>query len=116
MGFSHLWIEWITRCVPRGNITPVRKLRKGDLLSPYIFILCMEALVSLLNHAENQDNITGMCVSHTSPPVSYLIVVDDSLFFCQADPCECDEAMKALETYGIASSQCINFEKSFSLW
>ena len=50
------------------------------------------------------------------PPVSYLLVVDNSLFFCKADPRECDEAMKALETYGKASGQCINFEKSFLLF
>ena len=72
MGFSELWIEWIMRCItsvtykvlmngePRGNIVPGRGLRQGDPLSPFIFILCTEALVSLLNQAENQGKITGM--------------------------------------------------------
>ena len=75
MGFSSTWIEWIMRCVssvkyhvlfngqPRGNITPQRGLRQGDPLSPFIFILCTEELVSLLNHAKNQGKITGMRVS-----------------------------------------------------
>lgn len=48
---------------PRGNIFPDRGLRQGDTFSPFIFILCMEALVTLLNHVENHEKITGMRVA-----------------------------------------------------
>ena len=65
---------------------------------------------------ENQRKITGMRVSRASPPLSHLLFVDDSLFFCKAEPRECDEIMKALGTYGKASEQCINFEKSSLLF
>ncbi|XP_056841665.1 uncharacterized protein LOC130494863 [Raphanus sativus] len=79
MGFSETWITWIMRCItsvqyrvlmngqPRGNIIPGRGLRQGDPLSPFIFILCTEALVSFLNHAENQGKITGMRVTRACP-------------------------------------------------
>ncbi|XP_056850940.1 uncharacterized protein LOC130500203 [Raphanus sativus] len=79
MGFSETWITWIMRCItsvqykvlmngqPRGNIIPGRGLFQGDPLSPFIFILCTEALVSLLNHAENQGKITGMRVTRACP-------------------------------------------------
>ena len=75
MSFSETWITWIMRCItsvkykvlmnrqPIGNIVPGRGLRQEDPLSPFIFILCTEALVSLLNHAESQGKITGMCVT-----------------------------------------------------
>ena len=98
MGFSDIWIGWIMRCItsvkykvlmngePRGNIVPGRGLRQGDPLSPFIFILCTEALVSLLNHAENQGKITGMRVARASPSVSHLLFADDSLSFVRRIP------------------------------
>ena len=101
---------------PRGNIVPGRGLRQGDPLSPFIFILCTEALVRLFNHAENQEKITGMRVTRACPSVSHLFFADDSLFFCKAEPRECGEVMKVVRIYGQASGQCINFDKSFLLF
>ena len=85
-------------------------------MSPFIFILCTEALVSLLNHAENQGKITEMHVTRACPSVSHLLFADDSLFFCKAEPRECEEVMKVAGTYGKASGQCINFDKSSLLF
>ncbi|XP_018473827.1 uncharacterized protein LOC108845056 [Raphanus sativus] len=128
MGFSEVWIEWIMRCVtsvkyqvlmngePRGHIVPERGLRQGDLLSPSIFILCTEALVSLLSQAENQGKITEMRAARASPPVSHLLFADNSLFFCKAEPRECEEVMKVVRKYGQTSGQCINFDKSSLLF
>ena len=112
MGFSEIWIGWIMRCItsvkykvlmngePRGNIVPGRGLRQGDPLSPFIFILWTEALVSLLNHAENQGKITGMRVARASPLVSHLLFADDSFFFCKAEFRKCEEVMKVDRKYG----------------
>jgi len=74
----------------------------------------MEGVVSLLNHAENQGKITRMRVARASPSVSHLLFADDSLFFCKAEPRECEEVMKVVRKYEKASGQCINFDK-FSL-
>ena len=57
-----------------------------------------------------------MRVSRTSPPVSHLLFADDRMFFCMAEPRECNEIMKSLGTYGKASGQCINFEKASLLF
>ena len=94
VGFSEVWITWIMRCVTsvkykvlmngqqRGNIVPERGLCQGDSLSLFIFILCTEALVSLLNHAENQGKITRMRI-HTHillyPTFSLLMIVFSSV-------------------------------------
>ena len=70
--------------------------------SIFIFILCTEALTSLLNHAESQGKITGMRITCACPSVSHLFA-DDSLFFCKAEPCECEEVMKVVRKYGKVS-------------
>ena len=128
MGFPETWITWIMCCItsvkykvlmngqPRRNIDMERGLRQGDPLSPFIFFLRTEALVSLLNHAESQGKITGMCVTRPCPSVSHLLFADDSIFFCQVEPRECEEVMKVVKKYGQALGQCINFEKSSLLF
>ena len=79
MRFSETWIAWIMccstsvkykvlmNCQSRRNIVSERGLRQGDLFSSFIFILCREALVSLLNHAKNQRKIKG-CALHAHVP------------------------------------------------
>ena len=128
MGFSETWIDWIMRCIisvkykvlmngePRGNIVPGRGLRQKDPLSHFIIILCTEALVSFLNHAENLGKITGMRVARARPSVSHILFADDSLFFCNAEPRECKEVMKVVRKYEKASCQCINFDISSLLF
>jgi hypothetical protein len=59
-GFADLWIALIMKCVttvsysvlvngiPHGKIHPTRGIRQGDPLSPYLFLICVEGLSSLL--------------------------------------------------------------------
>ncbi|CAA7054626.1 unnamed protein product [Microthlaspi erraticum] len=124
MGFGERWIGWIMKCIksvvykvlingqPRGKITPNRGLRQGDPLSPYIFILCTEVLISNLKRAESVKSLTGLKVARASPPVSHLLFADDSLFFCKASVEESAVLLQILQNYERASGQKINFDKS----
>lgn len=38
--------------VPKGYIKPSKELRQGDLLSPYLFLICVEGLTVLTKQAE----------------------------------------------------------------
>ena len=58
----------------------------------------------------------GMRVTRACPSVSHLLFGDDTVFFCKAEPRECEEVMKVVKKYGQALGQCINFEKSSLLF
>ena len=59
-------------------------LRQGDLLSPYLFLLCAEGFTSLLQKVEMESNIHGVSICRSAPKISHLLFVDDSLLFYQA--------------------------------
>lgn len=48
---------------PLGMIIPKRGIRQGDLLSPYIFILCAEVLSHLLTKAYESNRLKGIKLS-----------------------------------------------------
>ncbi|GAA0148329.1 hypothetical protein LIER_07804 [Lithospermum erythrorhizon] len=66
LGFSEIWINWVMCLVtsvsysflingtPTGFIRPNRRIRQGDPLSPYLFLLCAEVLTCMLREAEGK--------------------------------------------------------------
>jgi len=124
MGFAQKWVDLITFCIssvsykillngsPRGYIKPSRGIRQGDPISPFLFILCTDALVANLKDAEWHGRIQGLQISCASTSTSHLLFDDDSLFFCKADPLQGQEIVKILRTYGEVSGQQLNIAKS----
>jgi len=68
-----------------GNITPTRGLRRGDLLSPYLFLLCVEGLSTLIYEADCNYQISGISICRGCLINTYLFFADDSLLFCKAN-------------------------------
>ena len=113
MGFAEKWVEWIRICIssvsyhvllngePKGNITPSRGLRQGGPLSPFLFIILTEALISQLRGAEEEGRISGVKIARACPSISHLLFADDNIFFCRADVQQCAELMKIIDTYVI---------------
>lgn len=124
MGFSQRWRGLVMQCVtsvsyrfllngkPTPAIKPSRGLRQGDPISPYLFILCSEALSELLREAEEKKRITGLKVCRGAPPISHLLFADDSFSFCQAHVREAHTLKAILNEYESASGQAINYSKS----
>lgn len=124
LGFSPRWIQLIMMCIRSvsyavlvngqsvGCIKPTRGIRQGNPLSPYVFILCAEALSSLLHRAETTGYITGVPTSKREPRLSHLFFVDDSLLFCKANSVEWRRLVRLLDRYETASGQKLNKEKT----
>ncbi|XP_041011394.1 secreted RxLR effector protein 78-like [Juglans microcarpa x Juglans regia] len=111
LGFNTKWINLVMRCVktvsysilingdPKGPIFPMRGLRQGDHLSPYLFLLSTESLISLLHSAKQSHLITGVKICRGAPRLNHLLFADDSLGFCKATQQENENVHNLLEKY-----------------
>lgn len=75
--------------VPIGHILPSRGLRQGDLLLPYLFLICAMGLQGLIHKAESDRLFRGVSICRNGPQVSHLFFADDSVLFCQVKESEC---------------------------
>ncbi len=66
---------------PYGNIVPFRGIRHGDPLSPYFFIVCSEALSTLLQQAERVGELSGVPISRGAIRISHLLFANDVMVF-----------------------------------
>ena len=122
--FAERWIGLVMKCVtsvnyaikvngcPMGSITPFRGIRQGDLLSPYLFLLCAEGLSSLIKAPIAKGGLKGISVCREGPELSHLFFANDSLIFCKASMENCDELQRVLGVYERASGQQLNRAKT----
>lgn len=71
LGFAPLWIKLVMMCVssahyailvngiPTRRIIPTQGIRRGDPISPYLFLFCAEVLNSLLSKADREGDLEG---------------------------------------------------------
>jgi hypothetical protein len=67
-----------------GWITPMKGIRQGNPISPYLFIICEEALSSLLSRANRNGTLRGVPTFKKEPQLNHLLFADDNLLFCGA--------------------------------
>lgn len=111
MGFCDAFTGLIKKCVEtvtyrfkvNGGLTdmiiPGRGLREGDPLSPYLFLLCAEGFLALLQQAERAQHINGISICQGAPQVNHLLFADDSLLFMKANPEAAQEINTILNVY-----------------
>lgn len=122
--FDSTWIKLIMNCVsnastailwngePLPNFNPGRGLRRGDPLSPYLFVLCMERLSNMISNSVNLGLWKGVSVSNNSTPLTHLFFADDLILFGQATATNCMNIISVLELFCNISGQSMNLQKS----
>lgn len=100
-GFCEKWVQWVTQCVstvsfsvnfngePQPFFKPTRGIRRGDPLSPYLFILVADVLSNLMKTTVDDGTIRGIKLNSGCPTLSHLLFADDSIFFLYSTIMEC---------------------------
>jgi hypothetical protein len=124
LGFDDRWVRLIMTYIrtisyailingqSHGHIVPSKGIRQGDPLSPYLFIICAEALSSMLNHAAGLGRISGVPICRGGTRINHLLFADDSLLFGKANLEEWRHIKEILDVYERASRQKVNMEKT----
>lgn len=96
LGFGQKWKGRMKACVrsvtfsvlingvSKGFFKSSRGLRQGDTLSPFLFIVVMEAMSRMIRKAEN-GFLSGFVVRTEGLAISHLQYADDNMIFCGAN-------------------------------
>jgi hypothetical protein len=124
LGFATRWVQLIMMCVtsveyavlvneePCGQIKPKRGLRQGYPISPYLFLLCVEALSAMVTKANDDGILTRVSTSRGGLRISYLFFANDSLLFCRANLSQWGALTNVLRLYEAALGQRLNNNKT----
>ncbi|GKB52572.1 putative RNA-directed DNA polymerase [Tanacetum coccineum] len=124
MSFGVKWRSWIQVCLnsayasvlvngsPTKEFKIERGLRQGDPLSPFLFILAIEALNVAFLEARYKNIFIGVEVGIDKVPISHLQFADDALFIGQWSLLNAKNMSRILTCFHLASGLKVNFNKS----
>ncbi|GKC94258.1 putative RNA-directed DNA polymerase, eukaryota, reverse transcriptase zinc-binding domain protein [Tanacetum coccineum] len=124
MGFSIKWRKWIHGCLNsafasvlvNGSPTKEFKIQKGlcqgDPLSPFLFIIAVEALHVTLQEAKFKNVFEGVKVGCNGVDISHLQFADDALILGKWSLDNAKNLCRILRCFHMASGLKVNFTKS----
>jgi len=94
------------------KFNPLRGLRQGDPLSPYLFVLCMERLGDMIEKSVQDGNWQPLQLSPGGPKISHLFFADDVLLFAKAKYNQAQYITNLLNNFCSISGMKVSLEKS----
>lgn len=89
LGLAQRWVSLVMETITiasysilingelRGFVTSTRRIKQGDLLSPYFFLLCIEGLLALLRKVEENHSLKRIKSSQNEVSISHILFADD---------------------------------------
>ncbi|KAA3473888.1 Retrovirus-related Pol polyprotein LINE-1 [Gossypium australe] len=88
---------------------PSRRVRQGDPLSPYLFVLVMERLGHMIEATMERGSWEPLLLSRKGPISSHLFFANDLMLFCRADDKDVDCLNHVLNSF--CHYSCLHFNR-----
>jgi hypothetical protein len=126
-GFGERWCSWITHCISSVRFSVLINgslsgffgsslgVRQGNLLSPLLFVLVMEAFSRMISAIYYRGLISGFSMGTKEfdrVEVSHLLFANDTLVFCGADASQISHMGALLVCFKAVSGLKVNLSKS----
>ncbi|XP_035843169.1 uncharacterized protein LOC110887759 [Helianthus annuus] len=124
MGFPLRWCAWIKGILssarasvlvngsPTFDFPCFKGMRQGDPLSPFLFLIVMEALSFLINKAVEKGLFKEISLPNSGPCVSHLFFEDDAIIMGEWSTENVKVVIRILRCFYICSGLRMNIRKS----
>ncbi|KAJ0797670.1 putative RNA-directed DNA polymerase [Helianthus annuus] len=124
MRFPEEWCSWIYGVLssarssilvngsPTFEFSCGKGMRQGDPISPFLFIIVMEALSGLVKKACDDGIFTGIKLPNGGPTVSHLLYADDAMIMGEWSDANFKTLKRILRIFYLCSGLKINISKS----
>uniref|UniRef100_A0A251VEZ9 Putative reverse transcriptase domain-containing protein n=1 Tax=Helianthus annuus TaxID=4232 RepID=A0A251VEZ9_HELAN len=124
MEFPDRWCLWIDGILKSARSSVLvnglptyifqceKGLRQGDPLSPFLFLLVMEAFMSLIDKASDNGVFEGLKIGNHGPTLSHLLYADDTLIVGKWSLDNCKNMIRILRIFHLCFGLKINLQKS----
>ncbi|XP_022001092.1 uncharacterized mitochondrial protein AtMg01250-like [Helianthus annuus] len=124
MNFPNRWCNWIegVLCSARSSVlvngSPTfefnceKGIRQGDPISPFLFLIVMEGLSSLIRMACDKGMFQGVRLNKDGHTISHLLYADDALVMGEWTQSNLNALKRILRIFHMCSGLRINLHKS----
>ncbi|KAJ0535305.1 putative RNA-directed DNA polymerase [Helianthus annuus] len=124
MGFPDIWCNWIrgvlmsarssvlVNGLPTFEFDCQKGIRQRDPVSPFLFLIVMEAFTSLFKPASRIGYFDGIRLPNGGPEMSHLLYADDAIILGEWSNFNFNNLRRILRIFRLCSGMKINIHKS----